>query len=121
MKQRRIGEKTCPQIPVEWQIAIRDGIGLSEIEGQKAYQMGVFPYQQLEQWIQEEYREGFVPDFVPTLLRNIKGLVTWVYGNGIEPNWRGSDVEILTSIDDKRKAAQPLMKRIWLSPGGYAV
>jgi len=60
-------------------------------EGREAYQAGNFPYEQLEEWIRETFREGFSPDFVPALLRNIRGLVKWVYGDGDEPSWPGSD------------------------------
>ena len=82
-----------PQRPTEWQTAIRDGIGVSGGEGQEAYQAGEFPYDRLEQWIRETFSEGFSPDFVPALLRNVKGLVAWVYGNKGEPYWPGSDSE----------------------------
>jgi hypothetical protein len=84
---------TYPQNPEGWRSAIQDGIGLSEFEGQRAYQAGEFPYEDLERWIQGTYREGFHPDFVPALLRNIKGLVAWVYGDGSEPSWPGADGE----------------------------
>ena len=84
---------TYPQNPQEWRSAIQDGIGLGEVEGQEAYQAGQFPYDQLAQWMREAYCEGFSPDFVPALLRNVKGLVAWVYGDGGEPSWPGSDIE----------------------------
>jgi hypothetical protein len=86
---------TYPQNPVEWQSAIYDGIGVDAIEGQEAYQAGQFPYEKLALWIREAYSEGFSPDFVPALLRNIKGLVAWVYGDGGEPSWPGSDSDIV--------------------------
>jgi hypothetical protein len=84
-------DSTYPQEPAEWQSAIEDGIGLSAIEGRKAYQAGAFPYEQLERWIRGTFSQGFSPDFVPALLRNVKGLVAWVYGGGGEPSWPGSD------------------------------
>ena len=80
-----------PQNPSEWRLAIRAGIGLSMNDAQKSYLDGTFPFIQLEQWIRATFQEGFVSDFVPALLRNIKGLVSWVYENGPEPNWRESD------------------------------
>ena len=83
--------QTYPQNPEEWLVAIQDGIGISRSQGQSAYQEGKFPYKQLEQWIRKTFSEGFSPDFVPALLRNIHGLVAWVYGNGEEPFWPGSD------------------------------
>jgi hypothetical protein len=82
-----------PQNPAEWRLAIQEGIGLDEAQGRKAYQAGAFPNDRLEQWIRETFSEGFVPDFVPALLRNIKGLVAWVYGEGQEPSWPGCDDE----------------------------
>lgn len=84
-------DRTYPQEPAEWQSAIQASIGLSVHEGQQAHQAGKFPYQQLEQWIQESFSHDFSPDFVPALLRNIQGLVAWVYGNAGEPSWPGSD------------------------------
>ena len=86
-------DSTYPQEPAEWQSAIQEGIGLSAIEGREAYRAGEFPYQQLEQWIRGTLSQGFSPDFVPALLRNVKGLVAWVYGEGGEPYWPGSDDE----------------------------
>jgi hypothetical protein len=80
-----------PQEPAEWQSAIQEGTGVSATEGRKAYQAGVFPYGELERWIQDTFSQGFSPDFVPALLRNVKGLVAWVYGEGGEPSWPGSD------------------------------
>ncbi len=88
-----MANKTYPQEPVEWRSAVQDGIGLDGSEGRRAFQVGTFPYEQLEQWIREAFGRGFSPDFVPALLRNIKGLVTWVYGDGSEPFWPGCDDE----------------------------
>jgi hypothetical protein len=84
-------DSTYPQEPAEWQSAIQEGIGVSAMDGRKAYRAGVFPYEQLEQWIRETFNQGFSADFVPALLRNVKGLVAWVYGDGDEPSWPGSD------------------------------
>ena len=66
---------------------------LSESEGRKRHGLKAFPYNRLEQWIRNTFREGFHPDFVPALLRNIKGLVAWVYGGENEPYWQQSDNE----------------------------
>ena len=84
---------TYPHNPKEWQSAIQDGIGVGEIEGQEAYQAGQFPCDELERWIRQAYSAGYSPDFVPALLRNIKGLVAWVYGGEGEPYWPGSDYD----------------------------
>ncbi len=85
---------TYPQNPEEWQSAIQDGIGVGRIEGQEAYHAGRFPHEELASWIREAYSGGCSPDFVPALLRNIKGLVAWVYGDGGEPSWPGSDFDV---------------------------
>ncbi|MFW9779331.1 MAG: hypothetical protein ACFFE8_10805 [Candidatus Heimdallarchaeota archaeon] len=82
-----------PQNREEWQNAIYAGIGLSKPEGETRYQSQEFPYSDLEKWIQRSYSRGFHPDFVPALLRNIKGLVAWVYGGRNEPNWSQADKE----------------------------
>ena len=87
-------DSTYPQSPKEWQSAIHYGIHADAIEGQEAYQAGQFPYEKLALWMREAYGEGFSPDFVPALLRNIKGLVAWVYGEGAEPSWPGSDFDV---------------------------
>ncbi|MFX0095205.1 MAG: hypothetical protein ACFFBD_25955 [Candidatus Hodarchaeota archaeon] len=88
-----MAKRNYPQNPEEWQSAISNGIGLSGSEGQSRYQSRTFPYRQLEQWIQRTFSKGFSPNFVPALLRNIKGLVAWVYGGEEEPFWPGSDDE----------------------------
>lgn len=88
--------RTYPQNPEEWQSTIQDEIDLSFDEGQKAFQEGNFPYEQLEQWIRKSFSKGFSPDFVPALLRNIRRLVAWVYGDGNEPYWPGSDDKAIT-------------------------
>ena len=82
-----------PQGPAEWRTAIEGGIGVTGPEGRDAFRAGDFPYEKLRRWIPEAFREGFSPDFVPALLRNIQGLVAWAYGGGGEPYWPGSDSE----------------------------
>lgn len=88
-----MANKTYPQQPAEWRSAIEDGIGASRVRAQHAYHTGQFPYGQLEDWLRRAFGTGFHPDFVPALLRNIKGLVAWAYGEGDEPHWPGSDDE----------------------------
>jgi hypothetical protein len=83
--------KTYPQNPRAWQSAIQNGIGISKTQAQKALQDDAFPYRQLEHWIKTTFKEGFSSDFIPALLRNIQGFVIWVYGDGEEPYWPGSD------------------------------
>lgn len=82
-----------PQTPQAWQEAIAAGLGLTAVQGQQAYTDGRFPYDPLNDWLAETYSvdAGYSPDFVPALQRNLRGLVAWVYGDGTEPHWPGSD------------------------------
>ena len=80
-----------PTNPAQWRIVIEAGIGLSSLEAVEKLQAGKFPYKRLEEWIKQVFSDGFSPDFVPALLRNLHGLVHWVYGEGSEPYWPGSD------------------------------
>jgi hypothetical protein len=88
--------KSYPQNPEEWQSTIQNEIGISKSEGQNFLQESQFPYQKLAHWIQETFKEGFSSDFIPALLRNLQGFVEWVYGEGDEPFWPGSDDESIT-------------------------
>jgi hypothetical protein len=90
--------KEYPQNPDEWQSSIQRGIGLNKAAGQLAYHGEAFPYKELENWIKDTFSQGYHPDFVPALLRNIKGLVGWVYGDREEPSWSGSDSKVNGSI-----------------------
>lgn len=80
-----------PQDPAGWAQAIENGLHLSPKEARGAFLNGEFPYHDLTAWIRTEFAEGFVSDFIPALLRNIRGLVAWVYGGGEEPFWPGAD------------------------------
>ena len=46
-------------------------------------------------WIRIEFSsdKGYNPSFIPALLRNIKGLISWTYGDGLEPDWSGQDAD----------------------------
>lgn len=88
-----MADKTYPRQPDEWRSAIQDGIGLSEDAGRSACERGEFPFEKLEEWIQTTFSEGYTAGFAPALLRNIRGLVSWVFGGGSEPSWPGSDDE----------------------------
>ena len=86
---------TYPKTPRDWEKAVQDGLGISPEVGRAAYRAacrhGDFPFQVFEAWLRRTYSEGYSPDFLPALLRNQRGLVAWVYGEGEEPYWRGSD------------------------------
>lgn len=86
-------QPTFPQDREAWQTAVADGLDLPPAQAEAAYERGEFPYAQLAQWLQTTYsaEAGYSPAFVPALLRNIKGLVAWVYGRGSEPYWPGTD------------------------------
>lgn len=89
-----MANSTYPQNPTEWRSAIQAGIGVDGVEAREAYQTAQFPYEELAQWIRAAYSVGYSPDFVPALLRNIKGLVAWAYGDGDEPSWPGADSDV---------------------------
>ena len=82
-----------PQSGDAWKQAIDAALGFTASEGAHALRMELFPFDRVETWIREEFTDGFVTDFVPALLRNVQGLVSWVYGDGQEPFWPGSDQE----------------------------
>ena len=84
-----------PRNSEEWCISISQGIGLPPEKGRSLYNSGRFPFDELISWICREFSEenGYSLNFVPALIRNIKGLVNWVYGNGSEPYWSGKDDE----------------------------
>jgi hypothetical protein len=84
-------QKRYPQDPKEWREAIESGLGLTPPEAQDAYRAGVFPFEQLELWLQSTYQQGYSSEFLPALQRNIEGLIAWAYGNESEPYWPGSD------------------------------
>lgn len=82
-----------PMIPDEWQIWIESHLDISKEEGPRLLQSNLFPIEKLvEQWKKEfDTEKGYSTDFIPALIRNMAGLLKWVYSNGKEPNWKGSD------------------------------
>ena len=80
-----------PQTPDEWACTIWYSLGIDKAGGEALAAAGEFPYRRLALWIQETYTEGYAPEFVPALLRNLRGLVSWVYSGAPEPDWRGAD------------------------------
>lgn len=95
-----------PQSADEWQDAISRGLGLVPQEGKTRYQADTFPFDALILWIRREFGadKGYCTDFVPTLTRNIKGLVAWVYEKVTEPYWPGQDEDQLYALNNKRNA-----------------
>jgi hypothetical protein len=86
-----MNSKNYPQSPQAWRSAIQRGLGLGEAEARRAHQAGEFPFDRLERWIRMAFGDDYSPEFVPALLRNMKGLAAWAYGQGPEPYWPGSD------------------------------
>ncbi|UCE95537.1 MAG: hypothetical protein JSV51_07380 [Candidatus Bathyarchaeota archaeon] len=84
-----------PRNPDEWRVYILQGLGLTSIEGESRFSAGTFPFDALTDWIYQKFGEdeGYSPDFISALIRNIKGLVSWIYSNGPEPYWPGRDEE----------------------------
>ena len=87
-------QKEYPQNPKEWRKAIEAGLGFCCSEAENLYHSGAFPYARLEKWIHATFSNGYSPEFVPALQRNLKGLVSWVYGDQAEPFWPGSDQKL---------------------------
>lgn len=88
-------KKEYPQTREEWSNAIEQSLGISQAKGEELLTTGKFPVQMLAEWLKKGYSEGFGPNFLPALLRNINGLVTWVYGNKPEPYWPGKNGDLL--------------------------
>jgi hypothetical protein len=89
--------KNYPKSAEDWRLAIESGLNLSRKQAKNAYLAGTFPYDQFETWINNRFSQGYHPDFIPALRRNIQGLVSWAYGDGSEPFWPGSDNQSRTS------------------------
>ena len=78
----------------EWSQVIERGLGITQEQGTRLFQQNRFPVQELARWCRKEYSGCFGPNFIPALLRNINGLIAWVYGNKPEPYWPGSDTDL---------------------------
>ena len=87
-----------PQSAEEWQGAIEAGLGITAVQGEQQWANNTFPSVKLAAWLSETYdaKHGYSPEFVPALLRNLLGLLAWVYGDGEEPYWPASDVNSQT-------------------------
>ncbi len=82
-----------PTDPSEWQVWIEKHLGIDVEKAVMLLELDSFPTEDLELLWQEEFtaEKGYVPDFIPALLRNKIGLIQWVYCGDDEPDWRGSD------------------------------
>ena len=82
-----------PTSPAEWAEWIENNLEISKEEGLKMIRTRTFPYVLLEECFKREFtsEEGYSLDFIPALVRNIRGLVSWAFGQGKEPLWTGSD------------------------------
>ena len=84
-----------PQTVQQWRTWVRIKVGVSEEDGFILVKKNVFPKAALLQAWQIEFstENGYSPDFIPALSRNIVGFLQWVYDEGDEPNWKMSDNE----------------------------
>ena len=82
-----------PKNADEWREAVSKALNLTPEKGKARLQAGTFPSDDLVSWIYQEFSsdKGYSPDFIPALIRNRRGLIKWIYGNGAEPYWQGQD------------------------------
>ncbi len=82
-----------PENRKEWEAWLETQLGVRQSDGRRLFLSGRFPITDLvESWRREFTPErGYSPDFVPALIRNQKGFLKWVLGNGPEPNWARDD------------------------------
>ncbi len=82
-----------PTNPSEWQAWIERHLGIDAEKAVMLLESNSFPIEDLESLWQKEFtaERGYVPDFIPALLRNKMGMIRWVYCGDDEPDWRGSD------------------------------
>lgn len=82
-----------PKNAVEWRDFIASKFGISPEEGKTYYQAKNFPTDSFISWIRQEFSvdSGYSHTFIPAIVRNLEGLITWIYGEGNEPYWPGED------------------------------
>ena len=92
-KKRGAQTSLYPQNAAEWREAASRALNLTQEEGRARLNAGTFPFDDFTAWIRKEFSsdKGYSPSFIPALLRNRKGLISWVYGDGSEPDWSGQD------------------------------
>ena len=78
---------------MDWQAWIIYKLGIDLTQAKSLLDDNEFPFDRLiEQWDETFSPEnGYSPDFIPALIRNMLGFVTWVYMRGPEPKWTKSD------------------------------
>ena len=83
-----------PSNPDEWRQWIRVKLDIDHKEGVEHFVKRTFPFRKLVRLWQIEFTpdKGYSPDFIPALIRNKMGFVSWVYGDGPEPNWTKDDL-----------------------------
>jgi hypothetical protein len=85
-----------PYYPVdvmEWRAWVEKKLGYTSQQCVDFLHQNSFPIIKLvEVWRREfTVEKGYSPDFIPALERNKKGFLLWLYADGDEPFWRGSD------------------------------
>ncbi|MFW9848219.1 MAG: hypothetical protein ACFFF4_03720 [Candidatus Thorarchaeota archaeon] len=82
-----------PTSPEEWHSWIEEHLGISRKKGLDLIRESSFPVERLIEVWENEFTEskGYSPAFIPALVRNVKGLLNWVFNDGSEPNWTASD------------------------------
>ncbi|MHA1905191.1 MAG: hypothetical protein ACXABC_15205, partial [Candidatus Thorarchaeota archaeon] len=68
-------------------------LDINQKEGVEHFVKETFPYSKLVRLWQIEFTadKGYSRDFIHALTRNKKGFISWVYGDGPEPNWTKDD------------------------------
>jgi hypothetical protein len=84
-----------PTVPDEWHEWLQKHLGYSKQKASELYESKSFPTSELlDAWEREfDSSKGYTPDFIPALTRNVEGFLRWLYANGSEPNWKGSDAD----------------------------
>ncbi|MHA1908607.1 MAG: hypothetical protein ACW98Y_15000 [Candidatus Thorarchaeota archaeon] len=82
-----------PTSPAEWHKWIGEHLEISNEVGHELYKTKKFPIEKLLDIWNTEFTpsNGYSPDFIPALVRNVYGFLRWIYDDESEPNWRGSD------------------------------
>jgi hypothetical protein len=82
-----------PHNPTEWHSWIEENLSISETHGIELFNIKAFPKDRLEECWNQKFtvENGYSPDFIPALLRNVNGFLRWIYNHGEEPNWRNAD------------------------------
>ena len=82
-----------PQDIVDWQAWIIHTLGIDVVQAGTLIADNKFPFDKLIEAWKDRFgpENGYSPNFIPALVRNKIGFVTWVYMRGPEPNWTKSD------------------------------